>query len=183
MCQLIIYGSEYGTAKAYAAKFSEMTGIRAADYKDIDSLEGFELIIYFGGLYAGGVKGLKKTVRKLNIRTELIIVTVGLANVSEKENTDNIRNSIRRQIAPEIFERAKLFHLRGGIDYKRLGLKHKTMMTLLYTKAKNLPEEKKSPDTKAMIETFGKTVDFTDFASLKPVLNAVQKTNPIRHQY
>lgn len=43
-------------------------------------------IIYLGGLYAGGVKGLKSTFRRLkrcNVKT--IVVTVGLADVKNKK--------------------------------------------------------------------------------------------------
>ena len=53
-----------------------------------------------------------------------------------------------------------------GIDYSKLGLKHKTMMKLLYNKAKNLPEEKKNAEIMAMIETYNKQVSFVDFDSL-----------------
>ena len=74
----------------------------------------------------------------------------------------------------EIFDRAEIFHLRGGIDYKKLNFKHKTMMTLLYNKAKNLPEEKKTADVKAMIETFNKQVDFIDFTSLNQILELLK---------
>ena len=47
------------------------------------------------------------------------------------------------------------------------------MMTLLYQKAKNLPEEKKSSDTKAFLETFNSHVDFVDFSSLAPIVKAI----------
>ena len=67
-----------------------------------------------------------------------------------------------------------IFHLRGGIDYQKLNFMHKTMMTLLYNKAKNLPEEKKDAETRAMIETFNKAVDFTDYNALGPIMEAIQ---------
>ena len=96
-------------------------------------------------MYAGGVKGLKTTVKALQENTKLIIVTVGLADVTNKENTSNIKKSIERQVPPRIMENTTVFHLRGGIDYQKLNFVHKTMMTLLYNKAKNLPEENTKP--------------------------------------
>ena len=60
MNSVIIYGSHYGTTKRYAEKFSGMTKIPVANYKEIKNLSEYDLIIHFGGLYAGGVKGLKK---------------------------------------------------------------------------------------------------------------------------
>ena len=49
------------------------------------------------------------------------------------------------------------------------------MMTLLYNKARHLPEEKKTAEVRAMIDTFNQKVDFVDFASLEPVVNAIPK--------
>ncbi len=49
------------------------------------------------------------------------------------------------------------------------------MMTLLYNKARRLPEEKKTAEDRAMIDTFNQKADFVDFASLAPVLKAIPK--------
>ena len=56
------------------------------------------MVIHFGGLYAGGVKGLKKTIKSIKDNTKLIVVTVGLADVNDVLNTDNIKKSIKNQI-------------------------------------------------------------------------------------
>ncbi|MBQ3258195.1 MAG: hypothetical protein IJA67_12415, partial [Oscillospiraceae bacterium] len=61
----------------------------------------------------------------------------------------------------------------GGIDYSRLSFKHKTMMGLLYRKAVGLPEEKKTAEVKAMIETYNKKVKFVDFDSLTAIVNDI----------
>ena len=124
-------------------------------------------------MYAGGVKGLKTTVKALQENTKLIIVTVGLADVTNEENTNNIKKSISRQVPPGIMKDTTIFNLRGGIDYQKLNFMHKTMMTLLYNKAKNLPEEKKDAETRAMIETFNKAVDFTDYNALKAIMDVL----------
>ena len=105
--------------------------------------------------------------------TKLIIVTVGLADVTNEENTNNIKKSISRQVPDRIMKDTTIFHLRGGIDYQKLNFVHKTMMTLLYNKAKNLPEEKKDAETRAMIETFNKAVDFTDYNALKAIMDVL----------
>lgn len=174
MKKIIIYGSQYGTTKCYAEKFSEMTEIPAINFEDMDNKEEYDLIIHFGGLYAGGIKGLKNTVKSIKNKTRLIIVTVGLADVNDRENTDSIKKSIARQVPEKILNNTLIFHLRGGIDYSKLNFKHKTMMTLLYKKAKKLPEEKKTAEIKAMIETFGKKVDFVDYDSLEQIINSIR---------
>ena len=58
---LIIYGTNYGTAKRYAGELAKRTGIQAVSYEKIEIPKDCEMIIYLGGLYAGGVKGLKET--------------------------------------------------------------------------------------------------------------------------
>jgi len=47
------------------------------------------------------------------------------------------------------------------------------MMSLLYKKAKNLPEEKKNAEIKAMIDTYNQKVDFIDFSSLENIISEI----------
>jgi len=99
-----------------------------------------------------------------------VIATVGLADTSDTENVANIRKGMLRQLPAELMERAKLVHLRGGIDYSRLSMKHKVMMGLLYRKAKNLPPEKKTAEVRAMIDTYNQVVDFVDLSRVDELL-------------
>ena len=174
MNTLIIYGSQYGTARRYAEKFAEMTHFPVVSYEDIKTLTGYERIIYFGALYAGGVKGLKNTVKKLSPDTKLIIVTVGLADVCDQENISNIRNSLRKQVPEPLLKAASVFHLRGGIDYSKLNFKHRTMMKMLYHSLKSKPAESLTQEDKTFIETYNKKVDFVDYDSLKQIADATQ---------
>ena len=174
MKTLILYGSQYGTTKRYADELSRLTGLPALSYEKAVDLAGCEQIVYLGGLYAGGVKGLKQTAKKFPAGVRLILVTVGLADVQDEQNIENIRRSVRRQLPAGLLQNTVLFHLRGGIDYGRLNLTHKAMMTLLYNHARKLPPEQQSAETKAMIETFGTKVDFVDVAALGPVAAAIE---------
>lgn len=173
MKRLIVYGSVYGTTRRYANEFSALSGIPAVDYRDAEQLDQYDEIIYFGGLYAGGIQGLKQTIRVLRRDVKLIVVTVGLADVADPDNVRSIRASLAKQVPPAMLHSAKIFHLRGGIDYQRLGLKHKTMMTLLYNKVKHFPEEKKTAEVRALIETFNRKVDFVDLEALAPIAEAL----------
>ena len=111
--------------------------------------------------------------KKFPAGVRLILVTVGLADVQDKQNVENIRRSVRQQVPADILQNAEIFHLRGGIDYSKLSFTHKTMMKLLYNHARKLPPEKQTAETRAMIETFGTQVDFVDFSALEPVIEAV----------
>lgn len=175
MSEVIIYGSCYGTTEKYAEELSKRTGIRAVSYKDIKDINSYRTIIYMGGLYAGGVEGMKKTLKNLKDVSDkkMIIATVGLADPTDKGNIEHIRNNIKQQVSPDIYEKAGIFHLRGGIDYSKLNLLHKTMMNLVYKKALSVPEEEKTAEIRAMIETYNKQVDFVDLKSLDPVINSL----------
>lgn len=61
---------------------------------------------------------LKNTVKKLFPNTKLVIVTVGLADVCDKENISNIRSSIRKQIYLKDFN--GYVHSDGYSGYNKL---------------------------------------------------------------
>ena len=177
MNKIIIYGSCYGTTKQYAEELSKRTNIKAVSFKEVTSqINEYDNIIYLGGLYAGGVLGLLKTLKKIkNISDKkIILVTVGLADPTIEENKTNIRKQLKSQISKEIFENITIFHLRGGIDYSKLNFAHKTMLKLLYNSVKRLPEDAQTPEDKAMIETYNKKVNFVDFSSLDKIINKIE---------
>ncbi len=175
MSNIIIYGSHYGTTKQYAKELSRRTNIEAISFENVKEINNYDKIIYLGGLYAGGVLGMSKTLKKLNkiSNKTIILVTIGLADPTDEKNINNIRNNIKIQIPKEIFEKAKIFHLRGGIDYSKLNFVHKTMMKLLYNAVKNVPQEKQTAENRAMIETYDKKVDFIDFSSLDKIISEI----------
>ena len=175
MSNIILYGSHYGTTKQYAEELSRRTNIEVSSFKTIKDINQYDTIIYLGGLYAGGVLGMAKTLKNLNdvSHKKIILVTVGLADPTDEVNKNNIRNNIKRQLKKEVFEKAKIFHLRGGIDYSKLSFGHKTMLKLLYNSIKNLPEEKQTAEDKAMIETYNKKVNFIDFSSLDDIIHEI----------
>lgn len=178
MNSIIIYGSHYGTTKQYAEELSKRTNIKAISFKKFNQeINDYDNIIYLGALYACGVLGMSKTLKKLNniSNKKILIATVGLSDPTDEVNKNNIRNNIKNQIPKEVLEKAKIFHLRGGIDYSKLNFAHKTMMKLLYNAVKNLPNEKQTAEDRAMIETYNKKVNFIDFSSLDKIANEIQK--------
>ena len=172
--QLIIYGSRYGSARRYAERLAEMTGLEAVEYKAVKDLGDYDRIVYLGSLYAGGVTGLKQTVGKMSPQQELIVATVGLADPTDAANVAHIRQSIKDQIPAHFYDESRLFHLRGAIDYTKLNLKYRLMMSLLAKKVAKLSEEQQNAETRAMLETYGKQVDFVDFSSLQPIVDKIK---------
>ena len=74
MNRIIVYGSHYGTTRQYAEELSRRTNIKVISFKKINQqINDYDNIIYLGGLYAGGVLEMSKTLKKLN-------------NISNKKN-------------------------------------------------------------------------------------------------
>lgn len=168
----VVYGSVYGHAQRYAESFANSFNTKAISYKNIDWFKNEDFIVYFGSLYAGGVKGLEKIKGRPK---NFILVTVGLSDPNKSENTKSIKKSIKLAEEKLDFGITKVFHLRGGIDYKHLKLHHRIMMRLLYMKIKNMPQEESNDETKTMINTYGGKVDFVDLSELEPIIECVKK--------
>ena len=169
---IIIYGSCYGTTKKYAEELSGRLDCEAVSYENVSDINSYKTIIYMGGLYAGGVQGMKKTLKKLSDISDknICIVTVGLADPTDKKNIEHIRKNIKTQVSEELYNKALVFHLRGGIDYSELSFLHKKMMGMVYKKAVSVPVEERDAEISAMIETYYKQVDFVDFDSLDSIV-------------
>ena len=174
--QVIIYGSQYGSTKRYAERLSEITGIEAINYKEVKNIGDYKRIVYLGGLFAGGVMGLKKTVGKMTSQQELVLVTVGLTDPNETTYYESIRKAIQTQLPVPFYDEHKIFHLRGAIDYSQLGFKHRLMMKMFHSMMLKKPESELTADAKTMLETYGKQVDFVDYDRLKPIVEIIEKT-------
>lgn len=140
----------------------------------VKDLSRYQCIVYFGRLYAGGVKGLKATVKRLLETVNLIVVTVGLTDPSDPKNQGNIRESLCRQLPEELYRKTNFFHLSGGINYEKLSFKYKTMMALLYQSIKKLPAEKRSEEDRAIIETYGQKINFMNYETLNPIVKSIK---------
>ncbi|HIZ44538.1 MAG TPA: flavodoxin domain-containing protein [Firmicutes bacterium] len=178
MNAVILYGSRYGSTRRYAEMLSEQTGIPAVSYTDAPSLSDQELIVYLGGLYAGGVLGLSKTLAGFSnqaVPPKMILVTVGLSDPEEAENQENIRRALQKQCPAAILDQAKLFHLRGAIDYQKLSFSHRAMMALLYRFLRKKAPESRSAEDRAFAETYGGQADFVDFHTLEPIIKEMQR--------
>ena len=84
MSTAVNMGAPAGTQKSCPRQ----TGIPATRYQDAPALSDRKTIVYLGGLYAGGVLGLAKTLRSFSLRDgqKLLLVTVGLADPNDQEN-------------------------------------------------------------------------------------------------
>ena len=173
--QLIVYGSQYGSTKRYAERLAEMTGMLVVEYTKAKDVGDYDRVVYMGGIFAGGVLGLKKTAAKMNPRNELVIATVGVTDPQESAYFESIRQAIKAQLPDGLYNEKKVFHLRGAIDYGHLSFGHNLMMKMFHSMMLKKPEAELTADAKAMLETYGKQVDFVDFNALQPITDLLKE--------
>ena len=180
---LIVYGSKYGTTRRYAEELSRLTGLSAIPCREFQGMAGGNTLVYLGALYAGGVLGLKQTMKGLSLREgqRLIVATVGLADPKIPQNRAHICAALQKQLPPELLERAVLFHLRGGIDYAVLSPRHRAMMSAMCFSLRRKPARQRSAEDHALLETYGKQIDFTDLSALAPIAGEILRATKQRN--
>jgi len=170
----VIYESIYGSTEKYARWISEALSCDLFKRKEVkeSKLTEYDVIIYGGGLYAGGVAGIKLLIKNFDKLKDkkLILYTCGLSDPNNPDNILNIQKSLSKVLTPEMREKIKIFYLRGGMDYSKLSFAHRTMMAMLYKMIQKKPDEQKTQEDREMIETYGKVVDFCDKATIRPII-------------
>lgn len=172
----ITYSTCYGSSREYAALLGRMLGVEAVEsssYRPSDE----SMIIHFGGLYAGSMKGLKDIALRMPHSAELVAVSVGVANPTLPDNAARIDADIRRCLPSSVLPRTTIFCLRGRLLYSRLSPKHRAMMWILC----RFIERKKarSEEDDLILSTYGTDIDFFDPASIAPISEYVRSRTPI----
>ena len=161
---LVSYGSKYGTTKRYAQWIAEELACDLADSRELtpERLKPYDVIIHGGGLYAGGLCGINTIVKHFGVISDkqIILFSCGLADPEDPENVAHIESGLEKVLTPEMREKIRQFHLRGGIDYSRLGLTHKAMMAMLRRVMLKKGYDNLRSEDQMMLDTYGGTVDF-----------------------
>jgi len=176
---VVIYRSKYGSTKKYAEWIAEELSCDIFDRKRIKAvdLERYDTIIYGGGLYVGRVPGIDLIIKSFDkiYNKNIILFTCGLADLTDKNNINNIETKINKVLSPKMQEVIKLFHLRGGIDYSKLGIIHRLMMAMLHLFLAKKDYNTLSNGEKGIINTYGKVIDFTDKETIIPMINYIRE--------
>lgn len=172
----VIYESKYGFTKRYAQWIAESLSCPVFERKQFRTQDfpHYETIIYGGGLYAGGVSGIRFITQNKDRLSgkNVLLFTCGLADPKDPKNVSHIRNALSKSLSEDMPARLLLFHLRGGIDYSRLSPLHKIMMAMLRRMLRKKDTDTLSEEDKLFLLTYGKRVDFTDRKSIQPIIDA-----------
>lgn len=169
----VVYKSKYGSTKKYAkwiadeanADLFEVSKVRA------ESLIPYDTIVYGGGLYAGCILGfsvMKKNYKKLSDK-KLIVFAVG-ATPKHEDVAKEVKN---KNLPPEMQERVRFFLLRGGLNYTKMNLLDRLMMYFLVKSIKAKDPNELDNDSKDVLATYGKVIDYTDKNTIKPIIECI----------
>lgn len=181
---LVFYGSKYGTAKRYAEEFARRAGTAAMSVRGRAPAAEGQTVVFFGALYAGKVRGLKKAAKRAAHCARLLVVTVGLADPSEPQVAESRRRAVLAGLPQDMHKQVQMFHLRGAIDYARLSAVHRLLMKMVRSMAERTPPEQRSPELRSILETYGKSADYTDLSALAAISDAAnaESRSPQRAQ-
>ena len=174
----VIYKTKYGFTETYARWIAEDLGadLLVAEKVKTADLQNYSIIIYGGGLYAGGVSGITTLTKNFeSIKDKaLYLFTVGAADVTDQKNINSIRNSLSRVLTPSMMQAIKLYHFRGGIKYSEMNLTHRAMMGMMIKMVRKKPESELRAEDKMMLDTYGQDVDFTDRRMIASLLEDIK---------
>ncbi|MGI6777015.1 MAG: flavodoxin domain-containing protein [Acetivibrionales bacterium] len=170
----VVFKSKYGSSEKYARWIAEDVNadvLKASDVK-VENLMEYDTIVYCGGLYAGGLLGfslIKKNYRKLSHK-RIIVAAVGATTKKEEA----VREVKEKNFTPEMQDKVQLFVLRGGLDYQRMNVMDRFLMFLLVKSLKSKKSDELDDDSKALIATYGKVVDFTNRDTIAPIVEMLK---------
>jgi menaquinone-dependent protoporphyrinogen IX oxidase len=165
----VIYKSVYGTTKLYAEWIAEKLDASLFEASSIkpECLMDYDVVVYGGGLYAGGIIGAKLVAK--NPCKSLVVFTVGLAT----PETTNYTDILAENFSDEKLKKTKVFHLQGGIDYRKLKTVHKAMMAFMKKRVEKKPVNERTSDDQHLLDTYGDKVDFTNKEAIIPLVEYI----------
>lgn len=165
----IVFKSKYGFTEKYAKWISEELGADLIDTTKAttEKLSAYDAIVFGGGIYAGGIAGIsafKKNFGALRGR-KLAVFTVGLTSTEDLSYYKTVDD---RNFTPEMQSAIKIFHLRGGMDYAKLGFFPRKIMGMMNKMLEGKKE--KTADDEILLKAYGKSVDFCDKSAVAPIV-------------
>ena len=171
---LVVYNSKYGHTEKYAQWLAEELNADICNGKKLNRnlLSDYSTILFGSSLYAGKNEAALLVVKNFEqIRDKKVVLfTCGLADVSNETNIIGINRALDKVITPEIREKIKIFHVRGGIDYDNLSFQHKIMMKMLHSQILKKREDDRIDEEREFLATYGQKIDFSDKKMLEPII-------------
>lgn len=159
MRTIVIYKSKSGFVKRYAEWIAAelSSDIFEASRVTVNQLDAYDIVIYGGGLYIGGINGIKLITQNLDkLAGKKVIIFASGATPPREEALVEVGN---KNFTIGQLKRIKFFYLRGGFDYNKLTPVDKVLMTLMKLKLKGKKEP--TADERGMLAAYDHPADFT----------------------
>ena len=169
---LVTYASTYGSTKRYAQHIAQVLSCDILESKKVTpaDLVRYDVIIHGGGLYAGSLNGVKLFTKNFDTLRDktLVLFSVGSGDPTVPENVAHIRSGLRKVLTPEMEEKIRFFHVRGGVDYPNLKLSHKIMMAIFHKMMAKRGEDQN-------LDEYGTYIDYVDLDTIQPLIDYVKE--------
>ena len=168
----VIYKSKYGATKQYAEWIAAAVNATLWEASTVKPAQwaSFDAVIYGGALYAGKIAGAELIAEKSC--SPLAVFTVGLANPKTKDYSAILNQNFTQ----EFLAKTMVFHLRGSIDYGKLGFVHRGMMAMVKNFLSRKNETKLSDEDKVLLNTYGGSCSFIKKSDIEPILAFVKRS-------
>lgn len=169
MKTVVVYKSKCGYTKTYAEWIAnELDADLRENHKlKIEELLAYDTIIYGGGMYAGGINGLKFLKRYYEqLKEKNIAVWATGANPGREEEMQAVWE---RHFLPEQLAHIKTFYLRGGFDISLCSTGDKFLMNMLKSQIKK--KENPTEDEKGIVSMCEEPVDFRNKRNIEELCN------------
>ncbi len=173
----MVYRSKSGFTEKYANWIVEAVGgdLLKGEKTGIKDLLNYDVIIYGGGLYAGGINGLKLITENFETLKDKKLIVFGLgASPVRPEIYEEVKN---RNLTITHQEKIVFFLLRGGFDNSKLTFVDRILMQgmKIYLKSKKEP----TADERGMLNAYAHPVDFTDKSFIEPIIDEIKKNGTV----
>lgn len=162
---IVIYKSKTGFTERFAHWIGEELQCDIIPYtqRNTVNLEQYDTIIYGGGVYAGGIDGLKWLKEKLPaLACKKVVIFASGASPSD---SPEVPKSMRQNFTNDEWEKVKTFYFQGGLCYEKMGLLSKLMMSMFRSMLK------KQADSSEMYQAIASSYDVSSKDAVMPLVS------------
>lgn len=174
---LVLYTSKHGATQRYAERIAQPLDalVKEAAYAKIKQAKTYDAIVLGCPVYAGKIKGLDFFADNMAelAGKRLVLFTCGLYDPAQEDVRAALDDQIRKALG-DAADNVAVFHLRGSIRWKSLGLMEQMLMKTLLSDIRKKPEAARSETERLLLEAEGGVLDFSDEADLAPIVHAAR---------
>lgn len=172
MKSIVLYKSKTGFTKEYAEWIASELEADMFEVSDIgiEMLDGYDTIIFGGGLYASHINGVRFITSNIDrlSQKKVVVFATGISPLS-----DDVLNDVRStNFDSNTLNSIEFFYFRGGFDYEHLKRLDKFMMSLLKFKLKH--KKHLNDHERGMLDAYDERVDFGSKENIGELISCVK---------